>query len=233
MERNNRASFQQVIPGLFIGSRISLYSPSSLRRAHITALLAVNGLTRFPPNFHTYTISIHDDEDENISLHFPPAISFISTHKSGVLVFCDAGRSRSATIIAAYLIQTLQIDAQTALNLISAVRNINPNPGFVSQLQTWSQIQLCELCKLEKKTKWVEENEDFVVLECDQCENLMVVLKKHSMKVDKNLESRMEKSLLKHAEREMTGKKVVIDKIQRTIKDHLHFHARLERRFRL
>lgn len=233
MSRRSRASFQQVLPNLFIGSRVSLYSPEALVKAGITSLLAVNGLKKFPKGFRTHTITIHDDEDEDISVYFEPVIVFIKESTGGVLVFCDAGRSRSATIVAAYLIKECAMDRETALKAILAVRSVKPNPGFIRQLDKYAIKQKCDLCKLEKRTKWFEESAEFVVMECEQCEGPMVVLREHTMTISKETDARMKAALLKHAEREMQGKRVILDTVPRTIKDHLHYHARAAWRARL
>jgi len=231
MSRRSRASFQQVLPSLFIGSRVSLYSPAVLQKAGITSLLAVNGLRKFPSGFRTHTISIHDDEDEDISVHFEPAIAFIKETVGGVLVFCDAGRSRSATIVAAFLIKECALDRITALNKILAVRSVKPNPGFIRQLDKYVIKLKCDLCRLEKRTKWLEETSEFVVMECEQCDGPMVVLREHTMTVSKATDARMKSALLKHAEGK--GKQMYVDTVQRTIKDHLHYHARVQWRARL
>jgi dual specificity phosphatase 12 len=42
----------------------------------------------------------------------------------GVLVHCQAGMSRSATIVAAYLMKTLKLSVDEALDMIRAVRPV-------------------------------------------------------------------------------------------------------------
>jgi len=52
--------------------------------------------------------------------------------------FCSlAGKSRSATIVAAYLMQRFTIGVEDALARINAVRSIDPNMGFREQLQVF------------------------------------------------------------------------------------------------
>lgn len=48
-----------------------------------------------------------------------------------------AGRSRSATVVAAYLMQRLNVGVEEALQKIQAVRNVDPNSGFREQLQVY------------------------------------------------------------------------------------------------
>jgi len=48
-----------------------------------------------------------------------------------------AGRSRSATIVAAYLMQRFNIGVEEALQRIQKVRDVDPNSGFREQLQVY------------------------------------------------------------------------------------------------
>ena len=47
----------------------------------------------------------------------------------------------------------------------------------------------CELCELQKRTQWYDENDtplgskEFVLMECDSCDLPMVVLRAHTMEV--------------------------------------------------
>jgi dual specificity phosphatase 12 len=53
---------------------------------------------------------------------------------------CDcsmAGRSRSATIVAAYLMQHFKIGVAEAISKIEEVRFVYPNRGFKEQLQVY------------------------------------------------------------------------------------------------
>ncbi|CAF1439122.1 unnamed protein product [Adineta ricciae] len=81
----------------------------------------------------------HDLDHFDISSHFPAALNFI--HKSlqaddgAVLVHCSAGVSRSATIVAAYLMVAHQIDATEAVQRVNQARPCAcPNIGFIQQL---------------------------------------------------------------------------------------------------
>ena len=57
---------------------------------------------------------------------------------SNILIHCQAGRSRSVTILAAYIIKTFGIDVDTTLDIIKNKRRIiKPNKYFVSQLEKY------------------------------------------------------------------------------------------------
>ena len=57
--------------------------------------------------------------------------------KGGVLIHCQAGASRSATLLAGHLMRTYGIEDSAALELMELRRPncVNPNPGFRTQLR--------------------------------------------------------------------------------------------------
>lgn len=73
----------------------------------------------------------------DLSRYFHQAADFIhNAIESGgkVLVHCHAGISRSATIVAAYLMIKRHMSAQEAIRTIRVGRSIRPNGGFLQQL---------------------------------------------------------------------------------------------------
>ena len=124
-------SFNEVLPGLFIGSSLAI-PLSTFESLPITHILSVDNFQNFPSGYTTKSLNINDDESENIMKHFEECINFIENNKT--LVVCTAGRSRSATIIAAYLIKRKKMSLNQALSTILKVRKVQPNPGFMIQL---------------------------------------------------------------------------------------------------
>ena len=90
----------------------------------------------------------------------------------------------------------------------------------------------CDLCNLVKKTKWYYECDTFVVLDCDVCKIPMAVSREHISPeandlVANHIRNQMKVKLLEIGNIFYNGKKFHIDKIQRKIPNHLHWHARL------
>ncbi|PYI12620.1 phosphatases II [Aspergillus sclerotiicarbonarius CBS 121057] len=57
----------------------------------------------------------------------------------GVLVHCDLGRSRSPTIIIAYLMRKFGIGVDEALAFVKSKQKVKPRDGFLRQLKVWEE----------------------------------------------------------------------------------------------
>ena len=86
----------------------------------------------------------------------------------------------------------------------------------------------CELCELKIKTTVYLENEHFIILDCKDCKVPMIVWKEHTMNIPESDESVMYAMLYDTAcmfYESWDGKDFYIEKTQRKIPDHLHWHA--------
>lgn len=158
-------AMDQVIPNLWIGDLPSALDVDGLKNRNIRSIVSamrgrvtlhdVSQMCKSVHNLHDliivyqafnrHQINIDDTDEEDVLVHFLPAIAFIQTeldNKRGVLVHCHAGMSasfiyisiglptfvhmwvegRSATIVAAYLMYSLQTDHEAALDLIRKAR---------------------------------------------------------------------------------------------------------------
>ncbi len=83
-------------------------------------------------------VSVNDDFDENIEKYFDETYKFIDKVKQQngkVLVHCQAGISRSPTIVIAYLMKKEKREFQTVFQDVKAKRtNIFPNLKFCFNL---------------------------------------------------------------------------------------------------
>ena len=108
-------------------------------------------------------IEVDDDEDENLLESFPVCIRFIkdaleadgavfvhwyghllAPHKytSTDLLFSAMGKSRSATIVIAYMISQLhQTPSEALAQLRTSRAGVEPNPGFMHQLELFHSMQ--------------------------------------------------------------------------------------------
>eukprot|EP00741_Cyanophora_paradoxa_P007223 tig00001094_g6988.t1 len=134
-----------VAPGLHIGSFYAAQDRESLRRAGVTHVLSVCTEGRalsYGKGMHHKVIPILDLPSEELYSKFPDMCHFIEGGRAagGVLVHCQAGISRSATAVLAYLMRHFDEGFDAALSRLRRARPIvNPNFGFVRQLRRWEQ----------------------------------------------------------------------------------------------
>lgn len=133
----------EIEPGLFLGSVGAASNKAVLKSLNIThVLLVANALVpAYPRDFKYKQVEVLDSEDTNLVQHFEECFSFIDEAKRegcGVLVHCFAGRSRSVTVIVAYLMRTHHMSLSEALELVRSKRpQAAPNKGFLLQLQNY------------------------------------------------------------------------------------------------
>ncbi|XP_008807219.2 dual specificity protein phosphatase 1B-like isoform X2 [Phoenix dactylifera] len=131
--------------GLFLGSVGVALKKEVLKSLNITHILIVAKSLdpAFPNDFVYKKIEVLDTPDTNLQEYFDECFSFIDEAKragGGVLVHCFAGRSRSVTIIAAYLMKKYQMSLSHALSLVRSKRpQIAPNRGFMTQLENYGK----------------------------------------------------------------------------------------------
>ncbi|KAJ7980114.1 putative Dual specificity protein phosphatase [Quillaja saponaria] len=131
--------------GLFLGSIGAANNKAKLKNLNVTHILTVaSSLAPAHPNDFVYKIiGVMDREDTNIKQYFDQCFNFIDEAKrlgGGVLVHCFVGRSRSVTIIVAYLMKKHNMSLSQALEYVKARRpQACPNAGFISQLEDFEK----------------------------------------------------------------------------------------------
>ena len=137
-----------IIPNLYLGSEEAAQNKEILAHLQITHIVRVkdSGEISFQDDFKFLVIPILDSSRENIFDHFESAFAFISGaigNGDNVLVHCARGVSRSATIVISYLMRSLKLSTEGALELAKSKRPIvAPNNGFYKQLKqydTWAE----------------------------------------------------------------------------------------------
>ncbi|VDC07927.1 unnamed protein product [Peniophora sp. CBMAI 1063] len=151
------AHMNEIVPGLWVGDLLSTKDLQALRDNNIHSILtAMRGRIAINETFLRQQILLDDTEDADVLQHLIPAISFINAELEkgrGVLVHCQAGMSRSATIAAAYLMYTRNIDVASAIEILQKARpQAQPNPGFITQLEIFHQANF-RVSKRDKATR--------------------------------------------------------------------------------
>lgn len=85
----------------------------------------------------------------------------------------------------------------------------------------------CDLCVLERRSEWLDDtNSKYVIIRCDQCDFVMGVWRAHEMNISEDDKAELRQAMTYWAKKIHPTEDFFIDEVQRTIFDHLHFHAR-------
>ncbi|XP_040930011.1 uncharacterized protein LOC114841872 [Betta splendens] len=139
----------EVWPGVYIGDEKTALELEALRDLGVTHVLnaaegkwnnVVTGADYYSDmDIQYYGVEADDTPSFNISQHFFPAAEFIhealSFPQNKVLVHCVMGRSRSVTLVLAYLMTRHTLTVVDAIEHVRQRRCILPNHGFLKQLR--------------------------------------------------------------------------------------------------
>ncbi|RWS25686.1 serine/threonine/tyrosine-interacting protein-like isoform X2 [Leptotrombidium deliense] len=159
-EYQMRREMQEIIPGLFLGPYAAAMKTKQedLIKHGITHILCVRQncesnviKTNFPGVFEYKIVEIADSPTEKIIPVFDEAREFIGNclRKGGkVLVHGNAGISRSAALVIAYVMEHCNFSSQDALRCVQKKRFcIYPNEGFRRQLLEYEPILKARLAQ--------------------------------------------------------------------------------------
>lgn len=143
-----------VDPGLYIGTTADLHDSQALADAAVTHIQSVDSQDPAPllpandGGFCRNWINVLDEVTSDLLSHMDKCFLFIREAVDGggaALVHCHAGRSRSATIITAYLMKRYQLGFTEAYNRLKGVKpDVQVNSGFEEQLSLYEAMQ-CEV----------------------------------------------------------------------------------------
>lgn len=143
---------------LYIGGLYAIYQkPELFKEHHISHIVTVLDYDIYEAGhlseYKHFAIQVDDDPNEDLLKHFNGSNAFIDEALQGggaVFVHCAMGKSRSATIVCAYLMFKYGATANEALAQLCEGRPVcSPNPGFMEQLGVFYKM-------LEKKSDEVE-----------------------------------------------------------------------------
>ncbi|KAA0722681.1 Inactive dual specificity phosphatase 27 [Triplophysa tibetana] len=146
----------EVWPNVFISEKSVAVNKSRLKRLGITHVVnaahgtgVYTGQTFYQNMNVSYMgIEIDDFSESDMSPHFRSCSEFLDdallTHRGKVLVSSMMGVSRSAVLVAAYLMIFQNMSIMEALLEIRKKRAINPNEGFLKQLRRLNETLMEE-----------------------------------------------------------------------------------------
>lgn len=129
--------------GVYIGDIASAYNEAKLKELGITHIItAVLGVgPQFPASFEYLCVPVRDVHSEDIQSHLSDTTTFINNalkSNGKVLVHCVCGVSRSATIVAAWVMAQNGYTVAETIAMLQAQRPcVNPIPAFREQLEDY------------------------------------------------------------------------------------------------
>ncbi|CAL1534830.1 unnamed protein product [Lymnaea stagnalis] len=142
-----------IIEGLYLGGVMAALNERDLQVKKVTHILSIDEkplpemLTNKCTYKHIFALDLYDFDLLEL---FPECFTFIDQARENggaVLVHCQAGISRSATIVVAYIMQKHVISKVRALEIVAAARQfVRPNDGFQEQLQLFENMG----CRIDK-----------------------------------------------------------------------------------
>ena len=146
----NKVDCDKVYPGIIISNGETIQDIDYLKGAGVTHVL--NTAERHVPvnpskyplhNINYYGFHVDDHPSSNIARYFTRTSEYMDdaiSRGGTVCVNCAMGWSRSATVVAAYLVNKKGMSSTQALETIRRNRPIRPNPGFLKQLANYDNM---------------------------------------------------------------------------------------------
>ena len=143
-----------VAPGVYLGPLSVACNDDDLANLGITAIMSVLAedqeselakITDRNPAIERRWISVSDrvEAEAQMTLELPAATELLNewiTNRRVVLIHCQSGISRSATVAISYIMRYLNKPLMEAYGLVYQARSvINPNDGFFRSLQNFSR----------------------------------------------------------------------------------------------
>lgn len=130
------------------------YNAPNLNRPRIKYVLTVidkpERQPKVPPGheseFVLKFILLRDTVNSDLLQVLGEAIAFVKEslkkNDGGVLVHCQKGISRSASVVIAFTMEEMELDFDTASRYVRSSRpKAKPNTGFQSQLELWNKMR--------------------------------------------------------------------------------------------
>lgn len=138
-----------IIDNLYLGSVEDFNNREFMK--NIDFVIKLTNLAEEPEfmNDNIHRVQLDDFEEFPIHEYIDEALKYIDYHPDkNILIQCKAGRSRSVTVLIAYLILYKKYSYQDALKLIKSKKTIKINDGFNKYLKSLdpNEEQECSIC---------------------------------------------------------------------------------------
>jgi len=134
-----------VLSDLFMGSQDVAVSDDLLKKHRITHVLSVGveveRVSEGVRYFFVQALALPEFSIRSLFEHCFAIIDSAREEGGRVLVHCNAGISRSAAVVIAYLMHDKNVTFQQAYDYLKKLRpSIRPNEGFIMQLKVFDQV---------------------------------------------------------------------------------------------
>jgi protein-tyrosine phosphatase len=139
------SSVSLVRPNLYLGNFVSACNLPQLEALGISHIVNATAEVKnqFPERFSYHRVPVKDLPSETLLPHFTPISNFITValEQGGkVLIHCQMGISRSATLMIAHLMLVERLELSVAYQEVRRVREIiRPIPAFLGHLRQLEQ----------------------------------------------------------------------------------------------
>lgn len=133
----------KILDDIYLGGIDSVYDKDELKKLDIKNIISViAGFDPpYPENFNYLVLNALDTVNTDLKEYFEITNNFIDDvldNDEKILIHCMVGRSRSVTILAAYIMKITGMNVENTLKSIKNKRSIiEPNEYFVSQLEEY------------------------------------------------------------------------------------------------
>ena len=140
--------YDEIIPNLYLGNLQSTKDYRFLQLKNIKYVLSLtkNDVHLNPKEYKHIHFSLRDAPYEDLISIFDICYSFTDeclNRGFGILIHCDMGISRSATIVMAYLMKKMRKPLSEVFGFVKRRRpQVNPNFGFQAQLLLFDKMNL-------------------------------------------------------------------------------------------
>lgn len=142
---------QEILPGLWLGPFGSARDQEFLRRANITDALVVRApeeariiAPKYPDLIKYEILQCRDSPFENIIQYFPAVkqlLDVVLGRGGRILVHGNAGMSRSAAFVVAYVMERFNLSSDMAHHYVLTRRHcISINEGFRNQIREYEML---------------------------------------------------------------------------------------------
>ena len=138
----------EIIDHLYLGSQDAVSDKEYLQSLSMKHILCVAPMipSLFPNDFDYKIVELLDIPSFDIKNHIHHCLEYIDEclkRNENVICHCNAGVSRSPTVIIAYLIEYKKMSFKNAFELVKQKRSsIRPNDGFLLYLKNLDQLSL-------------------------------------------------------------------------------------------